>query len=312
MNRQHLPERAPATPAMEQAIDWLIAQPCTDPTEQRAFEAWLLADPEHAAAFEQARAVWHGAPVHQAAVALQARRRPPAWRRHWKPLATAAMLVVGVLNFTHLPLRVQAAHLTQVGERQHLQLEDGSKVLLNTDSAFSSRIDTRQRSARLYEGEAFFEVPPSRRQPLKVQAGPVRADVLDSAFAVSYHDGQAQVRVQRGNVDLSASHDETVRLNAGDSIRIGPRGFGTRERLDPQKDLAWVHGRLIFENCPMGEVLAELRRYYPGWIINTDKKLEQVAVTGNYRLDNPLEVVRSLAQVTSAQVREFPALVILN
>ena len=130
MNRQHSPEQAPLTPVMEQAIDWLIVQPCADPAEQRAFETWLLADPEHAAAFEQARAVWHGAPVQDAAVALQTQRRTPAWRRHWKPLATAAMLVVGVLNFTQLPLRVQAAHLTQVGERQHLELEDGSKVLL--------------------------------------------------------------------------------------------------------------------------------------------------------------------------------------
>jgi len=309
---QHSQEPAPLTPAMEQAIDWLITLPCADAAEQRAFDAWLAADPEHAVAFERARAVWHGAAVHDAAVQLQTQRRPSPLRRHWKPLATAAMLVVGVLSFTNLPLRVQADHLTQVGERQHLELDDGSKVLLNTGSAFSSRVGNGQRSARLYEGEAFFEVAPSRQQPLQVSAGPVRADVLDSAFAVSYHDGQAQVRVQRGNVDLSASHDEKVRLNAGDSIRIGPKGFGTRERLDPQKDLAWVQGRLIFENCPMGEVLAELRRYYPGWIINTDEKLERVAVTGNYRLDKPLDVVRSLAQVTSARMREFPAMVILN
>lgn len=312
MKGQHSQEPAPLTPAMEQAIDWLITLPCADAAEQQAFDAWLAADPEHAAAFAQARGVWHGAPVHDAAVQLQGRRPASALRRRWKPLATAAMLLVGALSFTNLPLRVQADHLTQVGERQHLELNDGSKVLLNTGSAFSSRVDSRQRSVRLYEGEAFFEVPPSRQQPLQLEAGPVRADVLDSAFAVSYHNGQAQVRVQRGNVDLSASHDEKVRLNAGDSIRIGPKGFGARERLDPQKDLAWVQGRLIFENCPMGEVLAELRRYYPGWIISNDERLERVAVTGNYRLDKPLDVVRSLAQVTSARVREFPAVVILN
>lgn len=312
MNGQYPQEPAPLTPAMEQAIDWLITLPCADAAAQQAFDAWLRADPEHAMAFEQARAVWHGAPVRESAVQLQARRQPSALRRCWKPLAVAALLVLGVFSFTNLPLRVQADHLTQVGERQHLQLDDGSKVLLNTGSAFSSRIDTQRRNARLFEGEAFFEVPPTRQQPLELQAGPVRANVVDSAFAVSYHDGQAQVRVQRGNVDLSASHDEKVRLNAGDSIRIGPQGFGARERLDPQKDLAWVQGRLIFENCPLGEVLAELRRYYPGWIINNSETLERVAVTGNYRLDKPLDVVRSLAQVTSARVREYPALVILN
>ncbi|EPM92798.1 regulatory protein, partial [Pseudomonas syringae pv. actinidiae ICMP 19070] len=67
---------------------------------------------------------------------------------------------------------------------------------------------------------------------------------------------------------------------AGDSVRVGPGGFGHRERLDPARDLAWVQGRLVFDNCPLSEVLAELRRYYPGWIISTNAQLDRVAVTG--------------------------------
>ncbi|EPM72046.1 regulatory protein, partial [Pseudomonas syringae pv. actinidiae ICMP 18804] len=50
----------------------------------------------------------------------------------------------------------------------------------------------------------------------------------------------------------------------------------------------------------------------PGWIISTNAQLDRVAVTGNYRLDNPLDVVRSLAQITSASLHEMPALLILN
>ncbi|MNP68485.1 hypothetical protein D3C76_1644490 [compost metagenome] len=68
----------------------------------------------------------------------------------------------------------------------------------------------------------------------------------------------------------------------------------------------------MFENCPLSQVLAELRRYYPGWIINNNERLADVAVTGNYRLDQPLDVIRSLAHITSAQLKEYPALVILN
>ena len=68
----------------------------------------------------------------------------------------------------------------------------------------------------------------------------------------------------------------------------------------------------MFENCPLSQVLAELRRYYPGWIINNNEQLADIAVTGNYRLEQPLDVVRSLAHITSARLQEFPALVILN
>ena len=223
------------------------------------------------------------------------------------------MVIISVGSYSNVPLRLQADHLTVVGERQRLELEDGSKVLLNTNSAFSSKVVNAQSSARLYQGEAYFEVPADLEFPLVLDAGPVRVSVRDTAFAVSYLNGEAQVRVQRGDVDLRVnSAGAQMRLSAGNSVRIGPNGFSKTARLNPQTDLAWVQGRLVFENCPMGKVLDEVRRYYPGWIVNNNEKLASVAVTGNYRLDQPLDIVRSLAHITSSSISEFPALVILN
>ena len=306
-----------AARAMDQALDWLIALGSADEEQTRQFHAWLAADPLNAEAFAKAQAVWDGPQVAQCAQSLAAKPAKVTvlkrLRPHWKPLATAAVLILGLFSFSNLPMRLQADHLTVVGERQRLQLEDGSKVLLNTNSAFSSSINERQRVARLYQGEAFFEVAANRGQPLEIDAGPVQASVRDTDFAVRYLDGVAQVNVQRGDVDLRATHnDARVRLSAGESIRIGPNGFDRPAKLDAATDLAWVQGRLIFENCPLDKVLAELRRYYPGWIINTNEQLADVNVTGNYRLDQPLDVVRSLAHITSARLQEFPALVILN
>ena len=228
-------------------------------------------------------------------------------------MAAAAVLVLTVGSYTNVPLRLQADHLTVVGERQRLQLEDGSKVLLNTNSAFSSKVVNTQARARLLQGEAFFEVPANLELPMVLDAGPVRVSVRDTAFAVSYFNGEAQVRVQRGDVDLRVNSVGTqMRLSAGNSVSIGPNGFGRPTTLNPQTDLAWVQGRLVFDNCPMSKVLDEVRRYYPGWIVNNNEKLANVAVTGNYRLDQPLDIVRSLAHITSSRLSEYPALVILN
>lgn len=302
---------------MDQALDWLIVLDSPSEQQTREFHAWLAADPRNAEAFAKAQAIWDGPQVAQCAQNLNAAKRKVSvlgrLRPHWKPLATAAVLILGLFSFSNLPMRIQADHLTVVGERQRVQLKDGSKVLLNTNSAFSSTINDQQRVARLYQGEAYFEVAANRGLPLEIDAGPVTASVRDTTFAVRYLDGIAQVRVQRGDVDLRSNrNDARVRLSAGESIRIGPNGFDQPTKLDPTTDLAWVQGRLVFENCPLSQVLAELRRYYPGWIINNNEQLANVAVTGNYRLDQPLDVVRSLAHVTSARLREFPALVILN
>ena len=302
--------------AMDQALDWLIILECPTEAQKADFDAWLNADPTHAHAFAKADAVWNGQPLIEAAQTLQARRSPSLLRRmsrHWKHVATAAVLIITVGGYNNVPLRLQADHLTVVGERQRLQLEDGSKVLLNTNSAFSSKVVNAQSSARLYQGEAFFEIPANLERPLVLDAGPVRVSVRDTAFAVSYLNGEAQVRVQRGDVDLRMNSIGTqMRLSAGSSVSIGPQGFGQPVKLNPQTDLAWVQGRLVFENCPLGKVLDEVRRYYPGWIVNNNHTLENVAVTGNYRLDQPLDILRSLANITSSSLSEFPALVILN
>lgn len=315
MTDSHSP--GPATnSAMDQALNWLIELETADAQQRARFQDWLAADPAHGEAFAKAEAVWNSQPVLEAAVTLATPKKPSALRRlrpHWVPLAAAAIVLLGLFNFSDLPLRLKADHLTVAGERQRLELGDGSKVLLNTRSAFSSELDDRQRVARLYEGEAFFEVPTAKGLPLEVEAGPVRMSASSTSFAVRYLDGVAQIQVERGAVNVQATRGTSqVSLNAGDSLRIGPEGFGHREKLDQNKDLAWVKGRLIFDNCPLKEVLAELQRYYPGWIVNTNTQLDQVAVTGNYRLDNPLDVVRSLAQITSARLHELPAVVILN
>jgi transmembrane sensor len=307
--------KAPTTTrAMDQALDWLIELECASAEQHAAFQVWLAADPAHREAFARAQALWNSSAVAQAAAISP---RPPSalnkLRPHWKPLAAAAVLLLSLTSFSNLPLRLHADHLTMVGERQRLQLPDGSEILLNTNSAFSSEINDKQRNARLYQGEAFFSVPGSHGRPLEIDAGPVTLSADSTEFAVRYLDGVAQVLVQSGDIDLHTVKDDAhINLSAGDSIRVGPKGFGPREKLDATRDLAWVHGRLIVDNRPLSEVLAELRRYYPGWIVNTNAHLETVAVTGNYRLDNPLDVVRSLAAITSAHLHELPSVMILN
>lgn len=298
--------------AMDQALTWLIELDTADAAQQARFHAWLAESPAHREAFERAHAVWHSPEVTQVARSVDRPARRLR-RSRWLSMASAALLVLGVVGLSDAPMRLRADHMTQVGERQRLELADGAKVLLGTHSALANEDDPQRRITRLLQGEAFFEVPPGKGLPLQVEAGPLRMNGSSTAFAVRYLDGVAQVQVQRGAVDVQAISSATrVSLNAGESLRIGPDGETHSGRMDADKDLAWVSGRLVFENCPLSEVLAELRRYYPGWIVNTNTRLDQVAVTGNYRLDDPLGIVRSLAQITSARLHELPALVILN
>ncbi|WP_152228135.1 FecR domain-containing protein [Pseudomonas sp. SCB32] len=302
---------------MAEALDWLMLEDDMDAATRQRFDAWLAASEGNARAYRRVRDAWQSPLLSAAAARLEQRlAAPPRRRSLWKPVAATAMLVlaVGVALQSDLLLRLRADHLTAVGERQNLNLADGSRILLNTDTALSSRIDEQQRVAHLYRGEAYFDVAHDRSRPFEVEAGPVQVTVRGTAFAVRYLGNEAEVSVQRGEVDLRTPLDNArVSLSAGDSIRVGPQGFGERQHsVEQQSQLAWVKGRMVFENCPLSQVLAELRRYYPGWIVNTNERLENVSVTGNWRLDDPLGVARSLAQITSAQLHEYPKLLVLN
>src|SRR5690606_17154451 len=98
------PRPSPAEPdararAMDEALDWLIRLQCPSEDDTRAFEAWLEADPANASAYVEAEALWNGNPLRQAATQLQQSRRKSLGgrlRTYWKPLATAAVLLVGL------------------------------------------------------------------------------------------------------------------------------------------------------------------------------------------------------------------------
>ena len=144
-----------------------------------------------------------------------------------------------------------------------------------------------------------------------VEAKRLQLDKHPLDGAVIYRSAQRAEVIAAGDTDIARV---TAALSTGPAPGGRPVWYQKHmsHHLLPGMDLAWVHGRLVFENCPLSQVLAEVQRYYPGWIINRNAQLENVAVTGNYRLDQPLETLRALAHITSAQLHEYPALVILN
>lgn len=310
---------AGATPQLAEALDWLIELDGADATTRERFAAWLAASPANARAYERASALWQSPLLGMAAAELEqhargARQRHKRWRHRCFAAAASVLLALTLALQSDLPLRLRADHVTAVGERQHLQLADGSRILLNTDTALSAEVDGQQRSARLFRGEAYFEVTQDRGLPFEVDAGPLRMSMHGTAFAVRRLGDATEVSVQRGELDVQTRRDAMrFSLAAGDSLRVGPDGLGERQRdTGPARRPAWVEGRLVFENCPLREVLAELRRYYPGWIVSPDEQLGAVAITGNYRLDDPRGALRSLARITATHLHEFPHLLILN
>ncbi len=62
----------------------------------------------------------------------------PRRKRHrtrWLAAAATVLVMLGAGWFSDLPLRLQADHLSAVGELQRFDLADGSHIVLGSDSA---------------------------------------------------------------------------------------------------------------------------------------------------------------------------------
>jgi len=64
-------------------------------------------------------------------------------------------------------------------------------------------------------------------------------------------------------------------------------GIGAPEAATLRETSAWQRRKLIFNDRPLAQVVAELNRYRRGHIVITDASLNDLRVTGLFALDAP-------------------------
>jgi ferric-dicitrate binding protein FerR (iron transport regulator) len=133
--------------------------------------------------------------------------------------------------------------------------------------------------------------------------------------SASAEHARAEVAVRQGRVlyTAAAGLDAPVALGGGEGIAQDRSRIMPPRPIDARERFAWFEGRLIFRDRPLAEVLAEVERCLPGKILLMSSRLAATRVTGNYKLGDPLTIVRSLAETTNATVASAtPYLVLLH
>jgi len=346
--------RAEAEPALpttvaidEAAQDWFLtlADETATAADHARFAAWRDADPRHRAAYEELCALWADIGALRDATAppppslrsrgdRSAMRPPPAratqpvpagfGRRHAFGAGIAACLALLLLVATpELTTRLQADHLTGVGEQARVALPDGSVAWLNTDTAIDVDYDGDDRRIELLRGEAQFEVVPDPARPFAVHAHRGRSTALGTIFAVRRHDPQeTTVTVTEGRVEVvspvglgsDTSTGPTARavLTADERVAYREGAAPGPVQRAPAKALAWREGAIAIEGLPFAEALAEIDRYRPGRIVLLADTTRLEPVTARLSLnalDRGLEALAATHDLTVTRLTDYLLLI---
>lgn len=300
----------------EEALHWIVRMTSGEASaaEQAAFAAWR-AVPENDALYSEVERIWGGmGEVFERpdnVVELRPRTRRFAGLAgsrgaNWGTRVAGIAACLAVLGFTgHQYATVwQYDQATQGSARGHAELADGSKVELNTGSAIDIAYADGERRVTLARGEAFFDVRRDPAKPFVVKAGAGEVRVLGTAFSVARVGGGARVTVIRGKVRVS-SQGRFVDITPNQQVTFDGGVPGAVASVDADALLAWSKGRLVLQNRPLGEVIAEVDRYYPGMIVLMNDKAAKRrvnAVVDLNRIDEWLSAVTRSQGVSERRV----------
>jgi transmembrane sensor len=241
----------------------------------------------------------HVAPV---AAATGVRRSP--WPRRAGMLAAASVLLAAGLLFRARHDRVPEArvsvtdrntYVTGAGERSDLLLADGTRVRLAPGSQVRVAADFGIARRDVYlEGEGYFEVTHDESRPFTVYAGNTSVRDIGTAFSVRSYaaDSAVQVVVKEGEVAVAG----VGRLYAGDMGRVSSTGEATVQRaVDVDSHLSWTSGRLVYADAPLGDVVADLHRWYGVDAELADSAISRLPFTGTLANVAPNEAVAQVA-----------------
>lgn len=297
----------------EQAVEWMVelqAAPHCAATRAQ-WQQWRAGDAEHERAWQRieafgerfAGAVQHAHIAHATLAAAQGAADPQR-RRALKALA---LLVAGGTagwagRDTALWQNISADYHTAVGEQRRLALADGSRVLLNTDSAIDVTFDSAARRLRLLRGEVQVQVAAQAR-PFLASTAQGQLETASCTFQLRQLAGASRVAVSEGRLSLHVAQLPALEIKAGEQVlftqaEVGPiRAVGEAER-------AWADGMIIANDQPLGEFLTELGRYRPGHL-GCSASLAQLRVAGTYPLADTERVLQTLGATLGLNVRRF-------
>ena len=182
--------------------------------------------------------------------------------------AAVALLVVGVTFVGKWPGGGDR-YATRIGEQRKMMLADGSRVMLDTDTAMTVKFVDGARRVSLEHGQAYFTVAHDAARPFTVDAGDARVLATGTQFDVHRNGDTVDVTLVEGSVRVSANDRPVARLRAGQALTLNSGRVSPIKAIDTTPATAWTRGRIVLDGMTLQDAITAVNRY-----VDTPVRLE--------------------------------------
>jgi transmembrane sensor len=208
---------------------------------------------------------------------------------------------------------LRADHMTSVGETRSVALDDGSRLVLDSDSAVAVDFDAGARQLRVLRGAAWFDVQPDPARPFRVEADGVTATALGTAYAVDIRSGVTDVAVNHGVVEVARAGSVVAKLLAGQRIRMeGPAPAVESSDAQTEARYAFRDGLLAFDGERLDAALSRIDRYLDQRVILLNGTDAGAPVTAVFPIGDAELALEALARSHHLRVRRWPGLILID
>lgn len=287
-------------------------------------ERWLAADPRHRRAFEQINAVVEAVQgladtpeilaLRRAARERIERRRGPG---HWRSRAIAAGLALVLAGATLLSMPdrqrdqpvPRVTYSTPIGVSKTVELADGSRIELNTDTELTVTLSPARRQIALRSGQAIFHVAHDAARPFVVSSAAGDVTALGTVFDVRLTGDLYAVTLVEGRVEVAmadrnrAAAGRRWQLTPGQRLIGGGGAEPAIETVAVDVATSWQDGIAVFDNTTLAAAVAEMNRYTRQKIVLVDPALAALPISGAFKTGSNEDFVAALAAYYPIAVR---------
>ncbi len=306
--------QTPSPAAREQALRWLVRLQSGEVTakDRRYFESWVFDQSTHREEFERFSTIWNILDQTEPFMSAEINQAERFWDAHrttrlplnrlcllrWGalPVVISAFVALNALTpwWWEGLFTTEVEYQTVKGEQQSFILEDGSEIMMNTDTKLSIQLSGTERVVAFEQGEALFTVTHDEKRPFEVRAGNGIVHDLGTQFLIHKSQEKVNVFVLEGVVEVGLNdHQKITPIPKPKIVEQGQQVWYTAdgrissvESFDRQTASAWTEGKLIFEAKPLLEVLKEVGRYRSEEIRLLDQSLASIPVSGIFNIND--------------------------